>query len=65
MGKMKDLYTDGVTDLESYQLGVEAERERIAQILKHELRDTYKPIDGTMGGWRRYLLGKIAGPKHE
>jgi hypothetical protein len=65
MGKMKDLYTDGVTDLKSYYLGMEAERERIVAILKHELRDTYKPINGTIGGWRRYLLGKIGLSKHE
>jgi hypothetical protein len=32
MAKMASLHADGVTDLLSYQIGIEQERERIAQL---------------------------------
>jgi hypothetical protein len=33
MGKMKELYTEGVTDLQSYNVGVATENERIINLL--------------------------------
>lgn len=34
MGNMKDLYTEGVTDLVSYNMGIMAERIRIVKMLE-------------------------------
>lgn len=38
MGKMKDLYTAGVTDVNSYLIGKSDEQERIIKLLPKDLR---------------------------
>ena len=45
MGKMKELWAEGVTDLTSYNLGREAEREEIRQML---LRAADNPQTGML-----------------
>lgn len=49
MGDMKDLYTEGVTDLNSYNIGVTAGIEQVLEVIRNQMKtngDVLKRMSG-------------------
>lgn len=70
MGKLKQLYLDGVTDLVSFHAGVEVERERIIKLIETHTKIYHKTEKiscsackhkGYGDDWEKHIVALIKG----